>query len=694
MDCLVKQMKTNNGSVQKLQRVLVILAIICFMGLIPAAYGSSGTVESVSSTYERVRINFSDTMDPSTINRDTVIVQVILPGIGRGTLAGKINYTGTTATFSPSSDLIPDLKYKVILTTGVKDKDGNPLASDYISELSPVSTKTSVTIMHVNDTHSHLDATSTSLSFDGVRTYLDMGGVARLVTKVADVRASEPEALVLQAGDTVQGTLYFTKYQGEAEFSFMNMMKFDAMVIGNHEFDKGPGLLAGFINDLAEFPIISANIDASNDSYLSDQIEPYVIKTVNGEKVGIFGLTLPDTSVSSSPGDDIIFEDEKTAAQRTVQELENQGVNKIIALTHLGYGKDIELAESVEGIDIVIGGHSHSLLGTYESLGVTPQGPYPTVTDSPAGNRVCIVQSWEWAKTAGVLEAEFNADGTVSSCRGNAVFLVGDTFLQKDAEGNKVEVDAAKKAEILAQIASNPEAEAVEEDSDALAMLAPYKEGIAEMKKEVVATVAEDLLHIREPGTHASGAELPNGSLIAPVVCWGMLWKTNSVGMDADLALLNAGGVRTDILAGDLTVSAVYTIMPFGNTLFVLNLSGKDVKTALEKGLSRSDGAFPYVAGIRYTADKTKPEESRLVSVEIKDDSDEWTALDDNTVYRMVTISYIAGGGDGYDVLENASGYDTGFVDAEVFMEYAQHMGTLYRPEATGVTYITESSGP
>ncbi|MCP4071525.1 MAG: bifunctional NAD pyrophosphatase/5'-nucleotidase, partial [Hyphomicrobiales bacterium] len=546
----------------------------------------------------------------------------------------------------------------------------------------------SLTILHVSDTHSHLDATSGSLYFDGVKTYLNMGGFARLVRKVADVRNSDPETLVLHAGDLVQGTLYFTKYQGEAEFAFMNMIKFDAMAVGNHEFDKGPGLLAGFINDLAEFPIISANIDASNDGYLSDQITPYVIKDVNGEKVGIFGLTTPDTSESSSPGDAIIFEDEKTAAQRTVQKLESQGVNKIIALTHLGCEKDVELAGSVDGIDIVVGGHDHMLMGDYETLGLTSAGSYPTIINSPAGNKVCIVQAWEWAKAAGVLEAEFDADGSVISCEGNAVLLVGDTFLQKDADDNKVEVDPAKKAEILAMIEANPEIEVIEEDSDAIAMLAPYKAGIADMEKEVVATVAEDLLHIREPGTHTSGTELPGGSLIAPVVCESMLWKTNSVGLNADMALHNAGGIRIDIPAGDLTVGTVYTLMPFGNTLFVLELTGKEVKTVLESGLSKGGGAFPNVAGIRYTADKTKPEQ--LVSVEIKNGSVGWTALDDNTVYRMVTNSYIAGGGDGYDVLNDATAfrYDTGFVDAEVFREYAEYMGTLYRPESTGVTYI------
>jgi 5'-nucleotidase len=552
-----------------------------------------------------------------------------------------------------------------------------------------------LTLVHVNDTHSHLEPMTGSVQLNGEKTYLDMGGFSRLSSKIQSVRDESENTLVLHGGDAVQGSLYFTKYEGKAEFDFLNMMAFDAMTIGNHEFDRGPEYLSNFIS-YAEFPIISANIDAENEPALSGQIKGYMIKEFDGEKVGVIGLTTPDTAVASSPGDAVIFEDEKTAAARAVKELEDQGINKIIAVTHLGYEKDIELAEAVDGIDVIVGGHTHTLLGDYTDLGLTSAGEYPTKVQSPSGQDVYIVQSWEWAKTAGVLDIEFDEGGNVENCQGNAVLLVGDTFQQKDSEDNTVPVDEAKKTELLDIIGSSPVIEVTEEDPDALALLETYKAGIDEIRNKVIGVAQEDLLHIRVPGTHTSGEEMPNGSYIAPIVAEAMLWKVNDVGQDVQISLENAGVVRIDVPSGDITVETAYALLPFGNSLYILELTGSEFKAALQAGVTRGGGAFPYVAGARYTADMTKPEGEQIVSVEVKDADGNWGAIDDSATYRVVTNSYLADGGDGYDVMGNALGYryDSGFMEAESFMEYAEHIGTLYRPQDTGITYLTETSPP
>lgn len=553
----------------------------------------------------------------------------------------------------------------------------------------------SLTIMHVNDTHSHLDAISGgSVMLNGTQTYMDMGGFARLSAKVNRVRTEKENLLLLHGGDAVQGTLYFTQTEGKADFDLLNLLGFDAMVLGNHEFDKGSATAASFYG-LAEFPLVSANIDASADANLADLVVPYIIQEIDGTRVAVVGLTLEDTAVISSPGDDVVFNAVVDTAQTVVASLESQGINKIIFLTHLGYGGDMALARSVSGIDLIVGGHSHTLLGDFNALGLAAEGAYPTVVANPDNENVYIVQAWEWAKVTGVLDVEFDADGQVTSCAGNAVLLVDDNFQQKDVDGNKQDVDEATHAALLAAIEENPAIEVVAEDEAALAVLAPYQEAVEELDHTVIGQAAADLLHIREPGTHTSGVELPNGSHIAPHVCEAMVWKANTTGdLGVDMAIQNAGGVRIDVPAGDITVGTAYTLLPFGNTLVVLELTGAQIVEALEIGVERSGGAFPYVGHARYTADATAPAGSRILSVELADGEGGWTVIDPAATYRVATNSYMAGGGDGYTVLGEADGYrlDTGWVDAETFMGYVQAQEVLDIPEETGVTWLIEEA--
>jgi 5'-nucleotidase/UDP-sugar diphosphatase len=555
-----------------------------------------------------------------------------------------------------------------------------------------------MTVIHLNDTHSHVDAMTLPMEFNGKKTYVEIGGFPRLVSGIEEARAIDPDALLLMAGDAVQGTLYFTKYEGSVEAEFMDMMGFDVMVTGNHEFDKGPAWLAGFISEV-DFPVIAANIDTSRDEHLTDVIGPYVVKDIDGHTVGIIGLVTPDTPETSMPGKNVIFYDQIARAKKMVKELEKAGVNKIIALTHLGYECDKDLARRVKGIDIVIGGHTHTLLGDFDEFGLTSEGPYPTTVTGPDGHDVCVAQAWRWGIVLGRLTVQFDKDGVVTECSGHPSLLVGDTFLQKDDSGKKVEVDEAEQGRILDIIKASPMITVVQEDAAALALRAPYKEGIEDMQTEVVAEIGDDLWHVRVPGTvhEISGETMRHGSYLAPIVADSMLWKARSTGRHIHMAIENAGGVRTSLKKGALTVGKVYELFPFGNTLVILKLTGKQVKAILEQAVSRAsvpdkDGAFPYVAGIRYRADMTQPENKRILSVEIKGADDRWEPIGRRSVYTVAVNSYLAHGGDGYEILKEAASScpecDTGFNDAEIFMEYTQGHSPLHRLRDTGITYI------
>ncbi|MBF0531289.1 MAG: metallophosphoesterase, partial [Deltaproteobacteria bacterium] len=231
-----------------------------------------------------------------------------------------------------------------------------------------------LTVLHVNDPHAHLWETEDRLLIDQTPIWLPSGGFGRLAAKIKQIRAKSKNTLLLHAGDVFQGTLYFTKYHGLADLDLMNRMGFDAMAVGNHEFDLGPATLAQFASQ-ARFPVLSANIDVSGEPLLSGLIKPMVIKEVGGRKIGIIGATTPATTHMSSPGPKVKFESVAPVIGQWVQKLSYQGVNIIIVLSHLGLDADIKLAHMVPGIDVILGGHSHTLLGDFGSLGLPTAGP-------------------------------------------------------------------------------------------------------------------------------------------------------------------------------------------------------------------------------------------------------------------------------------------------------------------------------
>jgi 5'-nucleotidase/UDP-sugar diphosphatase len=477
-----------------------------------------------------------------------------------------------------------------------------------------------LTILHTNDTHAHLEP------FEPFGQPLQ-GGVARRFTAIQQVKDEGGNVLVLDAGDAFQGTLFFNQWQGEEEAHFMNALGYQAMAVGNHEFDSGPATLGSFIQK-ANFPVLSANIDVSAEPTLAGLVEAYTIIDVGGEKVGILGLTTEDAVNISSPGPNVAFKDAAGSAQAAVAELEGQGVNKIIALTHLGHSGDQALGGAVDGIDVIVGGHSHTLLGDVEGA----VGPYPTVVTSPSGDTVLVVSAYEWGKYLGRLDVTFTAEGKVDSYGEAPIFLD----------------------------------ESIPEDANIAAEVAQFAAPIEELRNTVVGQAAVDLQGQREL---VRSQETNMGNLI----CDAMLWKT--AGEDTQLCIQNGGGIRASIPAGDVTMGQVLEVLPFGNLMATFGLKGSDVWAALENGVSgyeEQEGQFPQVGGLKYTFDPTKPVGSRIISAEIKTPDGSYSPIDPNVVYEVVSNSFLRQGGDGYDVFANNAidPYDAGAVLADAVAEY------------------------
>jgi 5'-nucleotidase len=551
-------------------------------------------------------------------------------------------------------------------------------------------------LIHINDHHSHLAEEDYDLKFDGVETRVKLGGFARVASKIKALRNSLVNPLVLHGGDALQGTLYYTLFKGDASVELMNTVGFDAFALGNHEFDDGNVILFNFLKQ-ANFPAIAANIDFSQSEDLKGLVKPYLIKEVDGEQIGLIGIDTLKTLYSSSPGKDLTFSGEVETATKMVEELEGKGINKIILMTHYGYTQDQELAKQVAGVDVIISADSHTLLGDVTDLGLNPKGPYPTLLTSPRNEPVCIAQAWQYNYAVGSLSVAFDDKGVVTECEGNPILLVGDSFQQWNADGNREPVNAETQAKIESLIANNPNIEIVERDPVVAEQLAKYTVQLEDAQKTVIGQAADDLLHIYAPGTY-EGVTLPDGSHIAPIVAESYLWQLNSRNYDADIVILNAGGVRIAIYKGDITIETAYTVLPFSNTLYVLEMTGAEVKQVLEDALSNyldkggSDGSFPYAASIRYTIEAKRPMNQRVTQLDIRDEKGQWSPIDPAKIYKVGTISFLAGGQDGYttfaQVLAKGKGMNTYFNYAESFVNYVKEVGTLTIPEDTGVTYI------
>ena len=556
-------------------------------------------------------------------------------------------------------------------------------------------------IVHINDHHSHLKPDGRmSLNLGGKSTRVKSGGMPSVVAKIKGLQNKSPNLLKLHAGDAVSGSLFFTLFKGEADAALMNEICFDAFALGNHEFNEGDAGLAKFLDflksDKCNTPVLAANIkpevgvSALTPNSETDYFQPYTVMQIDGMKIGIVGIDIVrKTKLSSSPDETTIFLDEAETAQRMVDELKQTGINHIILLTHYGYQNEMELASKIDGVDVIIGGDSHTLLGDFDALGLNSSGPYPTVVRGVGGNTVCVATAWQYSQIVGELDISFNDKGEVQSCRGVPHLMLADSFKRKNADGERVEVGGAAREAIYAQIKADPKLSIVKEDADAAALLASFNVQVEEMRSVKIGEVTENLCLCRIPGDKRSKICSPedtarNGSDISMLVAHAF----REMAKASDIAIQNGGGVRTDIAKGTLTMGDAYKLLPFANTLVEMDMTGAEIKTVLEEAVDYalqpdgSTGAYPYAAGLRWHIEVAAPLGQRLRQMEFKGRNDRsWAPLDMDKTYRLVTNNYIAAGRDGYltfKTVKNGGRYTDTYLDyTQSFVDYVQERGSV-----------------
>ncbi len=431
-----------------------------------------------------------------------------------------------------------------------------------------------ITIAHTNDTHARIEEGK----------YAGMG-FAKMATKVKELRAANPNFLLLDAGDTFHGQTIATLVKGESVVKSMNEMGYDAMAAGNHDFNYGQERLLE-LNEMTNFPIMGANVMKGEEVFLPE----YIIKEVGGVKFGIFGLASPETAYKTHPNNvkGIVFADPVATAQKMVDMLKDQ-TDVIIALAHIGIDeetivKSTDIATKVDGIDLIIDGHSH--------------------TDLEKGmvvNGTTIVQAGEYDKNMGIVELVVT-DKKVSS--------ITASLLTKDA---------------AADIVADPAVQAVIDEVKAA------NEVITSVK------VGDATINLDGERGQVRTGETNLGNYITDA----MLDETG-----AQIAITNGGGIRASITPGEVTKGDVITVLPFGNFIVTKDLKGSDIKAAIEHGIDSypgAKGAFPHVAGLTYKFDPNMEVGNKITEIMVNG-----VALDMDKMYEVATNDFMAAGGDGY----------------------------------------------
>ncbi len=514
-------------------------------------------------------------------------------------------------------------------------------------------------IMHLNDTHANVE------------------NYPYITTLVKNYREKHPDSLLLHGGDVFSGTLYFNQFKGQADVALLNLMGIDAMVFGNHEFDlgnqeDGHESLTKFVDE-ANFPILGTNTDFSKDPFLkkfhpkesmaenaeAGDVYDSIIVERNGERIGIFGLTTEDTKNIASPMS-VTFSNYIETAKNEVEKLETAGINKIIAVNHLGYnsapavGNDLLLAKNVDGIDVIVGGHSHTK--------VEP----PTLVEKEGKPSTVVVQAGEYAQNLGTVEVTFNEDGEVT-----------------DHVGELLPIEANREKTVA------PDTEAVEK-------LTPFKKEVDKLAETDTGAIAQKDLPNPRLGDDSNVSVRANETELGNLVTDAMLAKSKEKESDIVIAMQNGGGIRKPIAKGPISNGQVISVLPFGNNPVVVELSGKEIKEILEHSVKEApgeNGGFLHISGMKYYYDSKKDVGNRVVKMLLISEDGTETEIDPNgnQTYKITTNGFTGQGGDGFDTFANAFKdgrvRDLGESDWEQLVDYMvqdKYLGGIVDPEIEG----------
>jgi 5'-nucleotidase len=466
-----------------------------------------------------------------------------------------------------------------------------------------------ITILHVNDVYQFVPVEG------GTR-----GGLARILTLRKQALQENPNTIFTMGGDTVSPSVESITYKGAQMIDAWNAVGLDYAVFGNHEFDFGADTLRERVKE-SRFQWLGANVTEKTTGKTFADTAPFVIREIDGVKIGIVGLVLPETRTTSKPGANVEFADFCETARKLVPEMRKAGAGVVIGLTHLFMAQDKELAKCA-AFDLILGGHEHTLLQS-------------------SSNGTPIFKMTADAREIG----KFN--------------------LNINRQTGKLESMDWEIVPVNQTVAEAPEFAAISEK---------YKDLLTTLSQKVGETAV--VLNALSADNRQTETNVAN-----------FITDAFRAAMGADAALMNGGSVRADLHfePGALTTRAVLSILPFGNAVIKIEVSGKTLRAALEHGVARSaednePGRFPQVSGIRYAFDASRPAGNRITEVSIGG-----KPLDERKIYTLALTKYIQEGGDGYEMFKTAKILNAaGRKDNEILREAIASAKTPIAPQVEG----------
>ncbi len=452
--------------------------------------------------------------------------------------------------------------------------------------------KFAFTILHSNDIHAHEDSY--------VEHGKNIGGMPRIAHLIKEAKKNNPRVLAVDAGDIFQGTAYFEQYKGETEVECLNKAGYDVYCIGNHEFDEGPVNLGKQLH-LAKFDIIDCNLDVSGQPELKDLVKSSVIKVIDGQKVAFIGVITPALKELAPKLGDVKLISPGTnwmdPVKAEVQKMKEQGINKIVLVSHSGVDLE-QLLGAIEGVDVVVGGHSHTRLDQ------------PIVVAHSDGSKAMVVQTGSYGRALGRLDLVF------------------------DKEGKLVFPDSKYK---LININDK-----VPEDKELKAYVTEKAKPFIALTKTVIAKSKANF----EQRFKAFPYDSPIGDLVTDA-----LFEA-SIDNGATIAIQNRGGIRAGFEAGPITLETVREILPFQNKLLVATITGKTLLAALEHSagvVEGTGGRFLDVHGLKFAWDPTLPPGRRVLFAFAQNKEGKFESVQADELYRIAINDYTFNGGEGYD---------------------------------------------
>ncbi|KAJ2833380.1 hypothetical protein GGI24_000875 [Coemansia furcata] len=480
-------------------------------------------------------------------------------------------------------------------------------------------------LIHTNDVHARFhphdllgDDCDPATFTPSVNRTRCMGGAAYVKSVVDHLRggADVQNSLLVDAGDEFQGSIFHTLFSGNVSARLLNAYEYDAVTLGNHEFDHGPELLAKYLNKV-HAPAICANLHFITDvPELQAAIQPFAV--IDRHKVGIIGVLTPETLSSSRVGASINITDPVDAINRMRAKLNQMGIHRIIVLSHMGYEIDLQMAAQLEsGVSLIVGGHTHSFLGDADISDETkkPKGPYPTWIANGADSewQTAVIQAKSYGEYVGYLDAVFNDDGSLDS---------------RLTRGHLVLVDVASAdSSIKGMLPSSQIAE----------VLRPFEEIAEEFTESVLGSITAEF---PAPAGRQDPREMALGNLVADALSWG----ADGANHTNPIALLGTGAIRRGLAVGSLTRGDLMRTMPYDDSLGRITLSGSVIRSIVENS-KKAVFSTMQASGLRFKTDievrvgvgngNTRP----LVG-------EVWEPLNDTKEYLVVAPMFVLGGGD------------------------------------------------